>query len=148
VISIRDDLAGKGVTEDRMKTFDSDCEKIQDGVHNCGDAIAEPKSNVLDRNVEVKIFPPEQLQANKAADSTNSTTDNFIQRKCAHCEEEEKKETKQMQRKSFIQTKAESAPSVSDSLSQSIGSSKGNGSLMDDSTQAFMSEGSALTSLM
>jgi hypothetical protein len=64
----------------------------------------------------------------------------FVQRKCAHCEEEEKKETKQVLRKSFIQTKAESEPSVSDSLSQSIESSKGSGSPMDDSTQTFMSE--------
>jgi len=139
VISIRDELLSKGVTNERMKTFDSDCETIQDGVHNCGDTIVEPRSNALDRNVEVKIFPPEQLQANNAAaNSATPTTDNFIQRKCAHCEEEEKE---QVQRKSFIQTKSETtAPSVSESLSQSIESSKGSGSSMDDSTQSFMSD--------
>jgi len=139
VIAIRDELLSRGVTNERMKTFDSDCETIQDGVHNCGDTIAEPRSNALDRNVEVKIFPPEQLQANNAAaNSATPTTDNFIQRKCAHCEEEEKE---QVQRKSFIQTKSETAaPSVSESLSQSIESSKGRGYSIDDSTQAFMSE--------
>jgi hypothetical protein len=138
VVSVKDELLTHGASDDRLVTFDSDCEKIQEGVHNCGDSIAEPKSNELDRNVEVKIFSPEQKLANDAAEQARNTPDEtFIQRKCAHCEEE-----KQLHRKpSFLQTKTEAArPSVSDSLSRSIESSKGSGSSMDESTQSFMSE--------
>lgn len=67
---------------------------------------------------------------------------NFVQRKCAHCEEEEKK----IQRKPisetltpFVQTKREAGATVSDSLSKKISSSLGAGSNMDSNTQSFMS---------
>ena len=67
---------------------------------------------------------------------------NFVQRKCAHCEEEEKK----IQRKPisetltpFVQTKREAGATVSDSLSNKISSSLGAGNNMDSNTQSFMS---------
>ncbi|HTE28499.1 eCIS core domain-containing protein [Flavitalea sp.] len=50
------DLVEKGTSEERFTTFDSDCEELRDGVHNCGDTESEKKSNALDRNVEVKMF--------------------------------------------------------------------------------------------
>lgn len=50
------DLVEKGIDEDRFTTFDSNCEELRDGVHNCGDTESEKKSNALDRNVEVKMF--------------------------------------------------------------------------------------------
>jgi len=50
------ELLRKGFDEQRFKTFDSDCEKLQEGVHNCSDDVSEKKSNELDRNVEVKLF--------------------------------------------------------------------------------------------
>ena len=67
----------------------------------------------------------------------------FVQRKCAHCEEEEKK---QVQRKPSMgnisttpQTKGEDNGSVSNSVNKRISSSQGSGSSMDTSTESFMS---------
>lgn len=60
-----------------------------------------------------------------------------IQRKCAHCEEEEKVQRKPLA--SFIQRKESSAGTVaSDAVSNKINASKGNGSSMDSHTQSFM----------
>ena len=73
----------------------------------------------------------------------DSPKENFIQRKCAHCGEEEKITRKPVSASitPFIQTKTESnTPAVSDSLSQSIQSSKGGGSSLDGGTQTFMSD--------
>jgi hypothetical protein len=50
------DLLKKGIDVKRFKTFDSDCEKIQEGVHNCSDTSSEKKTNEFDRNAEVKLF--------------------------------------------------------------------------------------------
>lgn len=50
------DLLKKGFDETRFKTFDSSCDKLKEGVHNCSDSESEKKSNELDRNVEVKLF--------------------------------------------------------------------------------------------
>jgi hypothetical protein len=68
----------------------------------------------------------------------------FIQRKCAHCEEEEKKE---LQRKPASQgitsgasAKANSSAVVSNSINNKINSSRGNGSKLDESTQSFMQD--------
>ncbi len=62
---------------------------------------------------------------------------NFIQRKCAHCEEDEKLQRKPLA--SFIQRKESSAGTVaSDSVSNQINASKGNGNSMDGNTQSFM----------
>jgi hypothetical protein len=62
---------------------------------------------------------------------------NFIQRKCAHCEEEEKAQRKPLA--SFIQKKAtENNSSISDSISNQIQSTKGSGNAMSESTKSFM----------
>jgi pyrrolidone-carboxylate peptidase len=65
---------------------------------------------------------------------------NFIQRKCAHCEEEEKEEKVQRKPSSpFIQAKASAqTPSVSDAVAQGIESTRGNGSSLDSGTRSFM----------
>ena len=99
--------------------------------------------------IQPKLFvgqPDDKYE--KEADAVANTVmrmpeKNFVQRKCAHCEEEEKK---QVQRKPlpgnitpFIQTKGEDSSAVSNSLSNQISSSKSNGSNMDDSTESFMS---------
>lgn len=68
--------------------------------------------------------------------------DNFVQRKCHHCDEEEKK---QLQRKpvfsSFLQTHSNSngTPVVGNAVSSKIESSRGRGTNMDASTLSFMS---------
>ena len=67
---------------------------------------------------------------------------NFIQRKCADCEEEEKLQRKTLATpiSPYIRNKtSSSSPTVSNSLSQSINSTKGRGSSLDTSTLSFMS---------
>ncbi len=76
-------------------------------------------------------------------ENQHNQKESFIQRECGHCEEEEKITRKPASASitPFIQTKIESnTPAVSDSLSQSIESSKGGGSTLDGGTQKFMSD--------
>ncbi len=62
---------------------------------------------------------------------------NFIQRKCAHCEEEEKAQRKPLA--SFIQKKSEANNNkASDAISSQIQSTKGGGNSMPKSTKSFM----------
>lgn len=68
--------------------------------------------------------------------------ESFVQRKCAHCEEEDK----QLQRKTLpggaiptLQASGGNAGTVSDSLSARISSAQGSGSNMDKNTGSFMS---------
>src|SRR5690606_7619192 len=66
----------------------------------------------------------------------------FIQRKCAHCEKEEKiqKSPLTFSITPFVQTKSRSTvPTIPDSLSHSIQSSRGGGSSLEASTRSFMS---------
>lgn len=72
----------------------------------------------------------------------NMSPGNFVQRKCAHCEEEEKK---QVQRKtgdntSFMQARSDTGHAVPPVLAESIQSSQGKGASMDSATASFMSE--------
>jgi hypothetical protein len=61
----------------------------------------------------------------------------FIQKKCAHCEEEERAQRKPSA--SFIQKKAtENNTTVNDSISNQIQSTKGSGNAMSGSTKSFM----------
>ena len=50
------ELLKEKIDRERIETFDSDCEELGDGVHNCSDEEGEPKTDALDRNVEVKMF--------------------------------------------------------------------------------------------
>ena len=62
---------------------------------------------------------------------------NFIQRKCAHCEEEEKVQRKPLT--SFIQRKESTAGNAaSDCISSKINASKGTGNSIDAATRTFM----------
>ena len=56
VMRIRRELVEKGISPRRFITFDNECEKIDEGIHNCSDQVSEKKSNFLDQNVEVKIL--------------------------------------------------------------------------------------------
>ena len=66
------------------------------------------------------------------------TVNSFIQRKCKHCEEEEKAQRKPLT--AFIQKKeaASSGTVVSDSISNKIASTRGSGSTLDNTTRSFM----------
>ena len=66
---------------------------------------------------------------------------NFIQAKCASCEKEDQHvRTKQSPAEypGIIQARNESSPTVSDSISSQISSSKGNGSTLESGTRSFM----------
>jgi hypothetical protein len=65
----------------------------------------------------------------------------FIQRKCSHCEEEEKAQRKPLVAgiTTGIQAKAENNSTVSNQVSDAIESSRGAGSKMDTETNSFMS---------
>lgn len=61
----------------------------------------------------------------------------FIQRKCAHCEEEEKAQHKPVE--TFIQKKETVGNNIeSDTISNQIQSTKGGGNSMSDTTKSFM----------
>jgi hypothetical protein len=62
---------------------------------------------------------------------------NFIQRKCAHCEQEEKAQRKPLSE--FIQRKESSGATVaSDAMSRQLSSGRGGGNNMDAGTKNFM----------
>ena len=61
----------------------------------------------------------------------------FVQRKCAHCEEEEKVQRRPLA--SFIQKKGDDGgTTTSEAVSQQISASRGNGSTLDAGTKSFM----------
>ena len=83
-----------------------------------------------------------------------NTTTSFLQRKCTSCEEEENVQRKEkeeddetlIKRKPlrdnitpFVQAKSESVTTASNDVAGQIQSSRGNGSMLDRSTQSFMS---------
>jgi hypothetical protein len=84
------------------------------------------------------IDDPLEYEADTMADKVMRMPEsNFIQRKCAACEEEEKAQRKPLT--SFIQKKeAESNNVASDSISNQIQSTKNNGNAMHESTKSFM----------
>jgi Domain of unknown function (DUF4157) len=55
---IQKELLKKGIGKKRFQSFDSDCEKLEEGIHNCGDEVSEKQTNEMDRNVEAKLFVP------------------------------------------------------------------------------------------
>lgn len=82
---------------------------------------------------------PLEAEADAMADKVmRMPADSFIQRKCKHCEEEEKALRKPLA--AFIQKKDTSGSStaVSDSVSNQIASTRGSGSTLDSTTKSFM----------
>lgn len=85
------------------------------------------------------VDDPLEAEADAMADKVmRMPTNNFIQRKCSHCEEEEQAQRKPLA--SFIQKKEASGIGavVSDSVSNQIASTRGNGNTLDSSTKSFM----------
>jgi Domain of unknown function (DUF4157) len=88
------------------------------------------------------VDDPLESEADAMADKVMRMPETpFVQRKCAHCEEEEK-----VQRKSlsaditpFIQTKGgDGSGTASDTVTQQINATRGSGNSMDRPTQSFM----------
>ena len=89
-------------------------------------------------NVNNQGFFLRKKTINGAVKTSNITGDqNFIQRKCAHCEEEQKAQRKPLL--SFIQKKETGNNSIaSDSISNQIQSTKNDGNPISATTKSFM----------
>ncbi len=81
---------------------------------------------------------PLESEADAVADKVMRMPEaGFIQRKCTHCEEEERAQRKPLA--SFIQKKGmEGGSTVSDGLNEQINSTRGTGNRMDTNTRSFM----------
>ncbi|MEO5564928.1 MAG: DUF4157 domain-containing protein, partial [Chitinophagaceae bacterium] len=86
------------------------------------------------------VDDPLEHEADAMADTVMRMPEtNFIQRKCAHCEEEEKETVQRKPLTSFIQKKGSEGGTVAtESVSSAIRASQGNGSTMNDGTKSFM----------
>jgi hypothetical protein len=97
---------------------------VNDPLEQEADAMADKVMRMPESFVPASFAP-----AFKAGDE--------VQRKCAHCEEEEKVQRKPST--SFIQRKAgKGGVMASDNVTQQINATKGGGGSMDSSTQSFM----------
>nr|WP_068890811.1 DUF4157 domain-containing protein [Pedobacter panaciterrae] len=86
---------------------------------------------------------PFEKEADVVADKVMRSSDgNFVQLKCAACEEEETIHKKPLPTNitPFVQTKSNGDSSVSDQLSSSIENSRGNGISLDNQTKSFMED--------
>ena len=117
---------------------------------NYSSAHGKPsRQNIAALPVQAKLTvgpvdDPLEEEADAMADRVMRMPDqNFIQRKCADCEREEKETVhrKPLSEKitPFVQAKSESSGSVNPAVAQDIESSKGSGTSIDNSTQSFMS---------
>jgi hypothetical protein len=83
------------------------------------------------------VNDPLEYEADAMADKVlRMPEQNFIQCKCASCEEEEKAQRKPAE--SFLQKKSFEANSVSDIVANKIQSTKGGGSVLPEATKSFM----------
>lgn len=91
------------------------------------------------------VDDPMELEADEMADRVMRMPEPGqsaanIQRKCAHCEEEEKMQRKTMP--SFLQRKETNhAAAASDAVHSQINQTKGNGNKLDSETRSFMERG-------
>jgi hypothetical protein len=84
---------------------------------------------------------PYEREADAVADQVMRMPESgFMQRKCAHCESEEKTNRKALcgSITPFIQAKSEGNATVSNSVASRINTSRGSGSALDGPTQSFM----------
>lgn len=93
----------------------------------------QPKLNIG------RVDDPMEVEADAMADKVMRMPDtNFIRRRCAHCEEEEKAQLKPLS--SFVQKKEAGGESTvaSHNVTTGIDASRGKGNSMNDSTRNFM----------
>ncbi|HSY61906.1 MAG TPA: DUF4157 domain-containing protein, partial [Cytophaga sp.] len=108
-------------------------------------SVQESLYNISEQRlpIQFKLFigavdDPLEDEADAMADKVMRMPEqNFIQRKCAHCEEEEKAQRKPLA--SFIQKKEADNNSVANNtISNQIQSTKGSGNKMPETTKSFM----------
>ncbi|MEO5564927.1 MAG: DUF4157 domain-containing protein [Chitinophagaceae bacterium] len=88
----------------------------------------------LEHEADVMANKVMSMQPVSAVESSGTQN---IQRKCSHCEEEDKAQRKPLS--SFIQRKETGAGTVAgDAITSQVSSSKGRGESMDDGTKSFM----------
>jgi hypothetical protein len=124
--------------------------KETSSAHSKAIHAAQSGTNVLPKASDLNILVPVQckltagalagpLQTDVTTNNVLHTSENsFIQRKCRHCEEEEKVQRKPLA--AFIQKREipGSSTAVSDSVSNRIAATRGNGSTLDSTTKSFM----------
>lgn len=101
--------------------------------------VAPAAANIQCKLTVGSVNDPMEAQADAVADQVMRMPANgLIQRKCSHCEEEEKAQRKPLT--SFIQKKEASGnvSTASDAVSNKIQATKGNGAPLDPSTKTFM----------
>ncbi len=104
------------------------------------------KENLQDLPIQRKlsigaVSDPLEQEADAMADTVMRMPEtSLVQRKCSHCEEEEQVQKKPLASSvtPFIQTKGADGGTASDSVTQQINATRGNGSSMDRPTQSFM----------
>jgi Domain of unknown function (DUF4157) len=87
------------------------------------------------------VDDPLEQEADAMADTVMRMPEQpFVQRKCAHCEEEEQVQMKPLAASitPFIQAKGAQGGTASDGVTSKINSTRGSGSNMDRPTQSFM----------
>jgi hypothetical protein len=87
------------------------------------------------------VDDPLEQEADTMADTIMRMPEQpFVQRKCAHCDEEEKVQRKPLAASitPFIQTKGADGGTASDTVTQQINTTSGSGGRMDGHTQSFM----------
>jgi hypothetical protein len=109
-------------------------------------ATDDPLEHEADTMADKVMRMPEQnfiqrkcAQCEEEEKAQHKPVESFIQKKCAHCEEEEKAQRKPIA--SFIQKKHSSINNntvAADSISNQIQSTKGNGNSISSSTKSFM----------
>jgi hypothetical protein len=108
---------------------------VNDPLEHEADAMADKVMRMPEQNfVQRKCAHCEEEER-----AQRKPIESFIQKKCAHCEEEEKAQRKPLA--SFIQKKQSSINNsvvVSDSVSNQIQSTKGGGNVMPGTTKTFM----------
>jgi LysM repeat protein len=106
--------------------------------------VRKPAKNELQIQFKLSIGyanEPLEHQADAMADKVMRMPETpFVQRKCAHCEEEEKVQRKPLSAyiTPLIQTKGADGGTASDTVTSQIKATKGSGSSMDRPTQSFM----------
>ena len=102
------------------------------------DVKEQPGLSVQLRLAVGAVDDPMEREADDMADQVMRMPEpTFIQRKCAHCEEEEKAQRKPLT--SFIQKKGnDGGTTASAAVSQQINATRGSGSAMDTPVQRFM----------
>jgi hypothetical protein len=114
------------------------CEKSESNENSRLSAASNNTGLTIQRKLSIgAVNDPAEHEADAVADTVMRMPEsNLIQRKCSHCEEEEKAQRKPLV--SFIQKKEAGTHIASNSVSNQIQSTKGSGKALPSATKSFM----------